>query len=404
MKTQTTCWWRPLLLAGLPAIVAAAPLAAQADSFTEALTGGDVKLDVRARYENVDQDNSLKNADGLTVRTRLGYNTGQFHGFDAFIEMEDNTALIEDYNSGPGGNGKTKYSVIADPDDTEVNQAYLGYSGVVPGTTFKLGRQRIILDNARFIGNVGWRQLEQTFDAFDVVNTSLPDTTLIYAYMDRVRNIFSSSIDMSNHIVNMTYNGFPLARITGYGYFLEYKSSGLSASSNKTIGAYLDGGYEFDSFKVLYRAEYAKQSDYDDGSSDIDADYQHYILGLTTRGVTVKAGYEVLGSDDFGGFETPLATKHALNGWADIFLDTPTDGLRDAYILVTGMLKGVELLAFYHDFQADKGSMDYGTEVDLLASMNFAKHYSVGIKYANYDANDYAVDTDKFWLWGEIKF
>lgn len=396
--------WKPRLLAGSIALLSTTTQAVHAQAFTDALTGGKAKADVRLRYENVDQNNALDNADGLTLRTRIGYNTGKFEGFDAFVEMENNSALREDFNSGPGGNGKGKYSVIADPDNTEVNQAYLGYAGL-PDTYVKLGRQRIKLDNDRFIGNVGWRQLEQTYDAVRVTNKSLPDTTFNYAYIDNVKNIFSADVDMSDHLINIAYSGLDFAKIVGYAYLLEFNSSsGARAASSKTLGGYLDGSIDMDGFKLIYRAEYAKQSDYEDGNGGIDADYNHFILGASVSGVTAKVGYELLGADDFSGFETPLATKHAYNGWADQFLGTPTNGLVDTYVLLTGKLKGVKLLGVYHDFQADKGSADYGTEIDLLAAKKFGKHYSGGIKYASYDAKDFSVDTEKFWLWGQMKF
>lgn len=392
----------------LPALAVTALLGltgqAQAGGFTEALTGGTPSVDVRLRYEHVDQDNPLKDADGLTVRTRLGYLTGKHHDVDAYVEMENTSALIEDYNSGPGGNGKGQYSVIADPDNTEVNQAWLGYSGI-PDSTVKLGRQRIILDNARFVGNVGWRQNEQTYDAVSVGNTSLPDTTFRYAYVDNVQDIFGADTDMSDHLVNVTYSGLGFASLTAYGYFLEYSgSSGLRANSSRTLGAFLDGAHDAGGVKLLYRAEYAKQSDYEDGNSNIDADYYHFILGGSVGGVTAKLGYELLGADNFSGFETPLATKHAFNGWADLFLNTPIDGLQDIYLSVGGMLAGVKLLGVYHDFQADEGGADYGSEIDLLAAKKFGSHYTAGIKYAAYNADDFAVDTDKFWLWGQLTF
>lgn len=378
---------------------------AAADTFTEALTGGKVKADVRLRYEQVDQDNAVDTADGLTLRTRLGYNTGSFQGFDAFVEMENSSALVEDFNSGPGGNGKTGYSVIGDPDGTEVNQAYLGHSGLIPDTSMKFGRQRIILDNARFVGNVGWRQREQTYDAVRLTSMALPGTSFDYSYMDNVQNIFGADVAMSNHIVNLGYSGFETLKLGAYGYFLAFNGNAAArAASNQTLGAYLDGSLDFDGFKLLYRAEYAEQSDYEDGSSSIDADYQHFVLGAAAGGITGKIGYEVLGGDDFSGFETPLATKHAFNGWADVFLNTPAAGLQDTYVQVGGQLMGAKLLAVYHDYQADQGSSDYGTELNLLAAKSFGKYYSAGIKYADYSADDFSVDTEKFWVWGQLSF
>jgi hypothetical protein len=374
----------------------------QAAGFTEALTCGSPSLDARLRYETVDQDNALDEADALTLRARLGYTTGAWMNANGFLELEHTSALVEDYNSGPGGNGKTRYSVVADPEITEVNQAFIGYTGV-PGTSIRAGRQRIVLDNARFVGNVGWRQNEQTYDAFMISNGTLPDTTLSYALLGNARTIQGEDIDISTtHLVNASYKGLPFGTLTAYGYFIEFDDA--PAGSQQTLGARFDGALGVDAAKLLYTLELAKQSDYADGDSGIDADYRHLVLGATVSGITGSVGYELLGADDFSGFETPLATKHAFNGWADVFLNTPVDGLQDAYVSLAGAVKGVKLLAVWHDFEADKGSLDYGTELDLQAQVNFGKHYAAGAKYARYDADDFFVDTDKFWLWGEARF
>ncbi|HFD92709.1 MAG TPA: hypothetical protein ENJ22_05415 [Gammaproteobacteria bacterium] len=400
MNTRFTRGYRVYLAVACLAVGGTITIQAWAGSLDEALTGGTASLDIRMRYENVDQDNALDSADALTVRTRLGYMTGDYRALSAFVEMENTTALIEDYNSGPGGNGKSDYAIVADPELTEVNQAFLKFSGVTD-TLAKLGRQRIIHDNARFVGNVGWRQNEQTYDAFRLDNETLPDTRLSYAYLDNVRDIFGNDTDVGSHLLNARYDGLPLGALVAYGYFTDFKDA--PANSQQTLGLRFAGTHEYEAFKLLYTLEAAQQSDYEDGDSGIDAAYRLLELGVTIRGITGKIGYELLGGDDFSGFETPLATKHAFNGWADMFLNTPTDGLQDTYLQVGGKWAGTKLLAVYHDFQADKGSADYGTEVDLLAARKFAKRYTVGLKYAGYRADTWQVDTDKFWLWGELK-
>lgn len=380
-----------------------------AAGLTDALTGGKAKLDVRLRYEHVGQDNALDDADGLTLRTRLGYETGSFNNASAYVELENTSAVfVEDYNSGPGGNGKTGNSVIADPEGSEVNQAFLKFTGI-PDSTLKAGRQRIILDKARFVGNVGWRQNEQTYDSVRLTSSIIPKTTLDYSYVRDVNNIFFGDLDSKSHLLNVAFTGLPFGKLTGYGYFIEFPDK--KAASQKTYGVRFSGSSDISAVKLLYTAEYAKQSSYKDGNNDIDADYWFLEAGAGIKGVTGKVGYEVLGADDAFSFETPFATKHAYNGWADIFLNTPDNansprgqGLEDLYFLLTGKLAGIKLLAVYHDFQADRGSADFGSEIDLLAVKKFGKHYQVGVKYASYDANDFAVDTKKFWLWGGVKF
>src|SRR3546814_3293516 len=63
-------------------------------------------------------------------------------------------------------------------------------------------------------------------------------------------------------------------------------------------------------------------------------------------------------------FQTPLATLHAFNGWADRFLSTPGNGLEDIYVGVGGKHGQWNWQALWHDFSADRGGADYGTELD----------------------------------------
>ena len=97
-------------------------------------------------------------------------------------------------------------------------------------------------------------------------------------------------------------------------------------------------------------------------------------------------------------FSTPLATGHLFQGFADKFLATPMAGIEDSYLKVATRISGVKLTAIYHELEAEEGSMDYGSEFDLIASYKFNKHYSILFKYASYDADEHATDTDKVWL------
>jgi len=374
------------------------------DNITEALTGGKATMDMRVRYESVTQDNALDDASALTVRTRLGYKTGDFMNISGFLEMSNVTPLTsdEDYNSKTNGN--TGYSVIADPTNTVVNRAHLDYTGVAD-TTLRYGQQRIIYDNARFIGNVGWRQTEQTYNAFRVTNKSLSDTSLDYAYLSNRYTILAGKSELSAHLLNASYSGLGFGKLTGYAYLLEFPDA--AASSSKTLGLRFNGATKGD-IKFMYTVEYADQSDYKDGSSNIDASYIRLEGGAGISGISVTVGYEVLGSNDgLYGFSTPLATLHGQNGWADQFLGTPADGLVDTTLKVAGKLAGVKLVGVYHDYSSDEGSTDYGSELDFLAAMKFGKNYSVGLKLASYKAGDAGtgkVDTDKLWIWGGLKF
>jgi hypothetical protein len=161
------------------------------ESIEKALTvgGGKINIDLRYRFEYVDQANLPETAKADTIRTRIGYLAPTFHGLQAFAEYEGNQDIFSnDYNS--TWNDKTRYPLIADPQKNELNQLWLAYSGL-PETVLKVGRQRIIFDNHRFIGNVVWRQLEQTYDAIAITNKSLPDTTITAGYIWKVQDVTS---------------------------------------------------------------------------------------------------------------------------------------------------------------------------------------------------------------------
>lgn len=392
----------PLLGAGVLAVTA--PTWA-ADSFTGALTGGKPNADLRLRYEGVDQANIAENASATTLRLRLGYETDTWQGFGAFVEAETITALFgERYNSTV--NGKTSFPVVADPEGTEINQAYLSYAGL-PGTRLKYGRQRIILDNHRFIGNVGWRQNEQTYDALTVTNASLPQTNITAGYIFNVNRVFSDkspqgNFKMKSPIFNINYKGWSLGEVVGYGYLLDFAD--LAASSTQTYGLRLKGSAPLGSVKALYTAEYATQRDYRDNPRDFGLKYYLLEGGVGLAAAEFKLGYEVLGGNGTVAFQTPLATLHSMNGWADLFLTTPATGLKDGYVSAATTVLGTRLEAIYHDFRADSNSTRYGTEWDLWAVKPIDKTYSVGAKYAGYSAKGFAVDTEKFWLWVEAKF
>lgn len=153
--------------------------------------GGAVKVDANYRYENVGLDRGTqKTANANTIRTRLGLLSPVFHGLQGYVEYEGTHALQSDYNNGRGN--KPEYSTVADPGYNELNQMWIGYSGI-PDTFIKGGRQRIKFDDDRFIGNVGWRQLETTFDSVLITNKSIEDLTVNVGYIGNVQTFTATT-------------------------------------------------------------------------------------------------------------------------------------------------------------------------------------------------------------------
>lgn len=378
------------------------------ESFSNLFSEAKPILDARYRYEHVDQDNALKHANAQTLRTRVGVQSGTWYGLSALIEA-DNVSRIGDASYNETRNGQSEYSVVADPDGSEINQALLRYDHKYGAAV--LGRQRINLDNQRFVGGVAWRQNEQTYDGALAQFKPLAGLTLTYAYIDNINSIFGpgngqhdtaanpANIEGHSHLLNAQYIVMPELTATAYQYRLGLDNLTAGSQSSKTTGLRLNGAIQ----GVSYVLEYAQQSEYADNPLDLDSDYRLAELGYTIKGVALRAGYEVLGGDEGPGnraFQTPLATKHAFQGWADIFLMTPAGGVKDAYAGVTAPLFGGSLQAWYHDFRAEEGSSQYGEEINLSYAHPIpgVKGLVGLIKYASYDADDFAVDTDKAWL------
>ncbi len=355
-------------------------------------------LDFNLRYESVDQDNALKDASALTLRTRLTHATASYNGFSAVVEFEDSRVIagVDNYNDTTGNNAGI-YSVVADPETTELDQAYVQYK--TDKFTAKVGRQVVTLDGHRFVGHVGWRQDRQTFDAAKFMYQASEKLSGSYTYISKRNRIFAEAndLDSKDHLLNVAYKT-SLGKVVGYAYLLEVDNG--TDNGLDTYGISFTG--KKDGF--LYAAEIATQSD---DASDADTSYLMLEGGYNFGKVTAKLGYESLGSDNGVGFSTPLATAHKFNGWADQFLGTPGVGLEDIYATVSTKVLGGNLSVTYHDFSSDVDSVDLGSEIDAVYAKGFAKNYKAGVKLASYSAGDAGsgkVDTDKIWVFVTAKF
>jgi hypothetical protein len=398
------------LLVAVSSLAWAAPaLAAPGDPITvaEGVTFDPI-LAARLRFEAVDQANFPNSADALTIRARVGGEL-KASGFSFLAEGEGTLALADDYNDTLPGNGVEPFPVVADPENLELNRLQVSY--MKDGTGVTVGRQRIILDNARFVGNVGWRQNEQTFDAVRG-QAKFGPVSLDATYSISQRTVFG--VDSPNEhfdgdliLLNAGVK-LPVVEAKAFAYLLDYDTR--LAFSSQTYGALATAGFDIPAVgKLTALVSLAKQSDYGANPVAYDAEYINAQLGLALFGFGLTAGYEELGSDGgVAAFQTPLATLHAFNGWADLFLTTPPRGLRDYYAGISRsigvpFLPGLKADLTYHEFDSDFGGLEYGHEWD--ASLGF-KLGPVGLlaKYANYQSEGFAVDTEKFWLQAEVNF
>ena len=369
-------------------------------------------IDSRLRYEHVDQQGFDRDADAVTARLRAGaeFSLGDWA---LLAEGEALLAISERYDSGV--NGKTLHPIVPDPQNVELNRFQLQYRGLAE-TIVTAGRQRLNLDDQRFVGAVGWRNNEQTFDAARVETKILKDLKADLTYAWSVRTIWGvdgtgarqRAIGGDNLFANLAYTT-PFGTVTGFAFLVDQDEAVVQGFrlSSQTYGVRFTGSRPLSAkTKLTYSASYARQSDHHRNPNDYAADYYALELGLDVAALKLGLGTEVLGADDgrpLTSVQTPLATLHKFQGWADKFLTTPPNGLRDLYASggygwksVAGF-DAINAAVVYHRFDSDQLNIAYGSEWDAMLSAKRGR-WTATAKLADYRANAFASDTRKIWL------
>lgn len=391
-------------------------------------------FDARLRWESVDQPTT--EADAVTLRVRAGAEFKHVPSHLALlVETEATLGIGNHYNAYPGNLGLTNppasqlrpaYSVVADPENLELNRLQLQYKD--SHVTVTLGRQRINHDDQRWVGSVGWRQNEQTFDAVRG-ETKLGPVSLDATYAISQRTIFGydAGIRTANDGTFILLGaGAKLGpvQLKAISYLLDFDAKetlGAPAALQKQMADTQTYGLRANaSFKLTPKvtlglfASYARQSAWADNPLDFAADY---VIGegtLSYAGLTLTGGWEKLGSDATvagrRAVQTPLATLHKFNGWADLFLVTPDNGIQDAYVGLAYKFPGVKSIpglnaaVNWHQFDSDFGNVEYGTEWNAQLGFKVGP-VALLAKYAEFKTATAAyVNTRKVWLQAEYSF
>ncbi len=404
------------------------------DTLGEAILAGKPLTNFRLRYEYVDQAGKADEANAWTLRSLIGWQTQPFKNFSFTAQLINVAQLNDDFYDGTDSvfgrsvatpADKARFPTVADPDYTGVNQLFLEWTGL-PDTKVRVGRQSVKLDNVRFIGNVEFRQVMQVFDGVALENRSIPDTELYFAHFEAVRHINTIYRSGGNvDIAHASWKYAPTGSLTGYGYFQNmplnnqnpysndahttFGGTGFSDNSNRTLGLRADGSHKLnDAWKLLYTAEYAKQDDYRGGNRNIDAHYWRLGAGAGWNSWYLRLDRELLSSNGASAsanryaFQTPLGTNHLFQGWADLFLTTPKEGIEDTYLSFGGKLFEIQLSGEYHWFDSDRNyrttgdpaafsgysGSRYGKELDLAAAYAYDKHWSGKLEYFRFQEDE----------------
>ena len=166
------------LLGTAAALAVAGPVCAQDVTLTPI-------AEARLRYEHADQDGLAEEADALTLRARAGL-TVSSGALSATLVGQGTLAIVDNYYDGL--HGATTRPLVADPQNVALYIAQLQYR--TGSVTLTGGRQKIALDDERFIGNAAFRDNAQSFDAVRAELTLAKGLKLDVAYAWSVRTIW----------------------------------------------------------------------------------------------------------------------------------------------------------------------------------------------------------------------
>jgi len=434
-----------------------------------------LKLDaqIRPRYEMVDDktlnaagtDKKFAKANAFTVRTKLKVTGNLFDvdGLSASVGIISvNNFGSHDYNAKDGHNymdGTKPYAVVLDPQKAMISNAEINYK--VGNTLLHAGRGQVNLDNQRFIGTVGWRQLERSYDSVFIANNSVKNLSLLAAWVYGLQGVGNvptkahytlnkktgkaewvsatqspigeDTYDTNTVLLHAAYTVAPALKITAYDYMI--------ANFADIYGIALTGNVKMDALKLNYRAEYAAENDptmeihkhgadvYNKttglwSSKKVDATYYNLDLGANISGILAGVNYEFQSGKSLNDtsattktFYSPLGTNHKFNGWADMFLTgTPDGGLIDANARLGYKAKGFgKFLAIYHQFTTDKNMLDskgiqtddLGSEIDVVYVNKIpgVKNLTGLLKYADYSKGKVAkYNHDKKLFWAQLDY
>ena len=370
--------------------------------FAEAVGETKPSVVIRYRHEAVDQEGIEKDARAMTAKARLSWIVPVEDGFS--LGAEGDYVFVfppgvgEDYNSTE--NGHTEYPVVADPTGFDLNQAFVRFRHD-GWFTVTAGRQHIVHAGERFVGAVGWRQNEQTYDALRVQSERCA-WHLDYSFVGNVNRIFGPDDGAQpadwkgdSHLLRGEFAVADGHSLGAFAYLLDFENDNGPPNSNATYGFDYRGGFG----PLTMSGTLARQREWARNPVSYEAGYYALEARLKRDRVTFAAGYEVLGSDaGRAGFRTPLGTLHKFQGWTDKLLGTPPAGVRDAYATVGATIGRAALTLALHDFDAERGGEDYGREVGFMLRLRVHDDFALLLKLARYHADGHATDTDKLWL------
>jgi len=374
----------------------------------DAIAAGRFSLELRPRYNRIEESDKPDLTRGGTVRAVAGWRSAPFEGFRASIEAIHTDTFAKEFNDNPALG--SDYPLLPDPRYTGLNQAYVDYEGESLGA--RAGRQVVRLYNGRWVSDNDFRQIPQLFDGISARYGLPAGAELAGAYLDRQRTTSGDLRPLRLMLLNASWNPRPGHALAAYAVFHDQAQNGaftgFADNSYKVAGARAEGAFAMRrGLQLPYTLEAARQRPYSGGDARIHASYWRAGAGVGGPAWTLRYDEERKGSNggQFG-LQMPLTDFYAFNGWTLHFFNTPRQGLRDRWLTGRYSIGDFTLYAEGHRFRSDYGNIDFGREVDTGITYAWGEHLVARLQHARYDPGAGTPDPAirKLWLTVSLAF
>lgn len=375
-----------------------------------ALENINIEPSARYRYQEI-SDPLRGDAQASTLKLRLSADWAFSSNWQAIVQLDHVEAFTPDnYNSMAFMSRST--SPIADVADSEINHAYLRYSSD-SNWALAIGRQGIVFDNQRHVGNIEFWQQDQSFDAVVFEYNDQLSWSGSYSYVSKVQRIFGrsaksqfSSQDIrfgrvpqrstqglgihnhDTHLINVSYGFDEANSLTGYVYLIDNETR--PEFSSNTIGLRALGSIKPNAIKWGYVAEYAYQQGANNNPRVYSASYVMLEASAQINSHLFSATFEHLGDDNAFGFVTSLGDNHRFQGWADVFNDylQNTSGMNDLSLSYRGRDKKLRWRVKAHQFVNTRNNQTIGHELNAQLAYRYTRKWEFQLIASKYFADE----------------
>ena len=372
-----------------------------AESLGDAFKNGTVSGEIRAMYVS-DSDIDVE---GYGVGGSVGYTTAEYKGLSA-------GATFYTVHGLGGADAETEGTLLLNGQDSTsvLGQAYLQYK--LSNTVFKVGRQQI---DTPLAGSDDIRLIPNLFEAALIINSDLPNTTLIAGHVTKMMGLVDGPGDRFHHMSDASpaagiVSNEPVSVVAGiYGN----EDIGIDAQlwdyyAHDVLNAvYFDVTYSISDFSVAGQYyTYAEMGAVEDAGVKVGYDvmgaqgaYSNEDLGLDLTLAYNKVGDSDMGVSVFGTWGGYPEFVFADETWFYSFGTGAQDA--QAYSLALDYacprIDGGSITLKYigFDMNEDYGSQDVDI-IDVIASYELNDNMAFSATYENGTSDDVAFERDVF--------